>query len=586
MSVGKSLLDNFKRKMRIDRSVADEDVCERKQEILDFARKEDECCGEMGVLARLGLKAEDEIVLFHTDGIGECIAGMLEEVLSEKFGLTVRKRSVGDGRDAQRIWEELFNEHVGAVEKDVKVVAVGGFKTMTGVFMMYASSSSLPVFYKHESQNDVVRIDPLPVVWDFQRMLTFSMKKYPLDVNVVRKRREEIVYSEPTLAFIRDEYLKDFLKRNIGIWSNLWMGDLIPETVEHSRNHSRRILDRFSIIWEDLKGKSLNFDTDLFVFHLVASAYLHDIGHTVSRMEAGGKILYLEGFPEVIRAVHNVLSAYEILRNREFLLKGLEDRRVAAISLISLYHRKSWGFSRAGRKSEILSRISDEFLKPLSEDLGFEVDPFPDVPFTENISRVLEGSELEAAKAAAMMLKLLDELDVQADRIVDGYYMRVRFERLLWEVEGIISKLKGQGDPSAEELRDLLEKFRFAKDIIVGADAERMIRTSESLKEALKGIKEKVYEDMWRVIWKSPDDEERRSVSLKVTAVFKLDQFIHFAKHSSVEAVVPRVVGRNVVMDIVPDDTPIDVKRDINEQIEQLRDDFEKLFGLKLRNVR
>ncbi len=67
-------------------------------------------------------------------------------------------------------------------------------------------------------------------------------------------------------------------------WAELWLGDQIPETVEHSRRHSKRLMEMaanfFRCAGKRVGNIGFNDENPLPYALLIASIYLHDIGHT------------------------------------------------------------------------------------------------------------------------------------------------------------------------------------------------------------------------------------------------------------------------------------------------------------------
>ena len=77
------------------------------------------------------------------------------------------------------------------------------------------------------------------------------------------------------------EYLQELCSKK---WFHLWVGDQIPETVEHSREHSKRLMKfiakLFQIAPDNMEALGFNKDHPENLAVLIAAVYLHDIGHT------------------------------------------------------------------------------------------------------------------------------------------------------------------------------------------------------------------------------------------------------------------------------------------------------------------
>jgi hypothetical protein len=101
-----------------------------------------------------------------------------------------------------------------------------------------------------------------------------------------------------------DPTLGDYMKGRIAEgWAELWLGDQIPETVEHSRKHSKRLMETtahfFRAAPETLKDLGLDRPAPLAL--LLSAIVLHDIGHTSIKadLSANGKRIpfSLDGSP-------------------------------------------------------------------------------------------------------------------------------------------------------------------------------------------------------------------------------------------------------------------------------------------------
>ncbi len=537
---------------------------------------------------------------------GQAIANFLREFILWKFNGTVDV-DIQQIKpfDPQNIWNKLWQVHKKHKDYSTEIIAAGGYKPMAGTFMLYGMLMGLRVYYKYENK-DVVVINPLPVIFDVPRLFYFvaaskssGESKVDKDVNFLDFEylsdiKEFFMYKEPVLNLVNDEK-KYELERAIKIWSNLWIGDLIPETVEHSKNHSRRILDRFELLYESLSKADIyleNFDWYEFLKFLIAAAYLHDIGHSVMSLNNGEYDIVLKDVPEAVRSAHHILSAYEVLKNKKFfkLDKIFSEEELVALSLIVLYHRKSMpldeNYKQLIKKNfdgHNLNRLKveernlhqfliDEFLiKEIEKVLGKKLNiSLEDMTSLEEILKEIYNNEnkIRLLLGVCAMLKFLDELDVQADRIVDEYYKRVRFKRLKEEIN--------------ELLRDIDDEklTRVFRGII---DNDSVIESGFE-DESFNELKSKVYTEMFQKLRSSKLIEDE--LSKKVKAIFKLDQFNHFKKHEKVLAVFPLYDKHSNMVDVVcytnEEEFPEEAKRDIENQIKLLRSFFEEFFKLSL----
>lgn len=178
------------------------------------------------------------------------------------------------------------------------------------------------------------------------------------------------------------------------------------------------------------------------------------------------------------------------------------------------------------------------------------------VPLIENkVFKKLNPEVKIITLKVAALLKLLDELDVQADRVVDKYYQRVRRKRTMLEIKEIIESSKSKG----------LDRY---KNINL-----------ENLEDFQKLIKEK-YEQMYESLFYGKEIDSELSDELRI--LFKISQFRHFKKHSSIKYVIPKVDKDNLEIEISGCDTKIcrEVKDDIENQLELLKKDEKEISNV------
>jgi len=477
------------------------------------------------------------------------------------------------------LWKALDKIRIEAEENDDKIIMVasGGFKMITDILYIYGILYRIPVYYKYE-KGEAVRLPELPVNWDYVLFVlqSPSLKKGEEsfwsnifdDKDFQEDLRNKLPYLEPVLKKIpvKNKMYKKILEDNIAVWQDLWIGDLIPETVEHSKSHSKRLLQRFEILHDSFGGAFFDFlgindeeDRARYLFYLYASAYLHDIGHTVLK----AKNYDFVEFPDIVREYHNVLSVYEMERSKSVLgLNELEENDLVAIKLICLYHRKKMGLTSCTHdknndmKSELNARLMGELL-------GWK-----NVPLVENeqFRKLPEGLQRLTLQVAAM-LKFLDELDVQADRTVSESYKKVRLTRLVDESQRLLGQIKEeqQWREYKKWLEDCLEKIK------KGESFEDVYSKAKKIQEE---VVEKFLQDHRSV------DPDLRKLS---QVAFKLVQFGHFEKHSSVNSVIP-VWEKDKGLYIEVNGDMDSCKKEIESQVEKIKKDQDELSecGVKL----
>jgi len=83
------------------------------------------------------------------------------------------------------------------------------------------------------------------------------------------------------LKQIGNQHLVNALESHIPAWQNVWIGDQLPETVDHGKRHSLRLMEFAVEALPSLNVGAIGNDAGLFV--LFASLWLHDIGHPTQR---------------------------------------------------------------------------------------------------------------------------------------------------------------------------------------------------------------------------------------------------------------------------------------------------------------
>lgn len=526
---------------------------------------------------RLKDSAVKNIFLFYTADLRNIVKIIEKAIEKHLFSSASTKLvEIEDGYNVNVIWQKITEVWERVKEEDIIVVPIGGYKTITGTFMMFSMINGYKSYYKHESAQNVVELPPLPISVDLQRLVFYSCIKKGefLPIDSAWKFREAFLYKEPTLYYIKDKNLRRVATDVIKISSNLWIGDLIPETVEHSKNHSRRILDKFRAIYDQEGNSKFNIgcndnrkDDTLFLF--VASAYLHDVGHTQLFIKSENGIVSLKDYPEIVRNMHHLLSAYLILSNEDIIdaFKKLDERYLIAVALISAYHRKKMHLTgKENESSEIFENISKSVQELFSE---YKYDIDLKKPLYDNLERFDEDFK-ESIMKAAILLKLIDEMDVQADRIIDEYYLKARKRRIDNEILLLKGLLKKQINENDNECSEYLEKlsYEMKNGAITEQTKNEIYKKAEE--EFINGSK-----GCWAVLSQ---------------LVFKYEQFKHFEKHRSIWAVVPKIkmlfentYKLSITIKTKKDgmEAAEDVKKDINEQFEMVKKEAENYLKIK-----
>ncbi len=552
VTVGTSLLDKWYDNQRIPNEMTFHAFKKRKEIDEDnFSSYETElgnlvydCAEYQSIKEVMQLLAKEHfhIFLLYTGNIGGKIANLLGSVIEKNTEGKLSFETVATGfeienpKDSSVVFLRVLKN---IIEKrrslSCAMIVTAGYKVLSDYCYLLASIFRIPVFYKQEKMGKIMQFPPLPVNWDFQKFFT--------EITRIRSGNEEsfnllaalgeteedlaytFLYEEQLITKIEDPALRKLLHDSIPIWSHLWIGDQIPETVEHSKKHSERILDRFRYLleqderhfWDRLQISS-SYEKDEYLFLIIASAYLHDIGHTIFTLpsiQEDSKPLLAADFPDVVRRFHHVFTVYLLCRDRGPLrLEALSKDLWNALCLICLYHRKemilaateSFEKDKNANLNKSEKQVTDS-LKQKEQELlmkflwkCYDVEYTPLIINDKYVERDPKWQKLSIQVAA--MLKILDEMDVQTDRVVDEYYRKERERRTKEEIEFY----KGKCISPYETLSDK-EKTELFACLIDG-----------------KEIPEEII--------------------LKSKIAFKTTQEAHFNKHSGVKAVLPYLNSR------------------------------------------
>jgi len=434
---------------------------------------------------------------------------------------------------------------------------------------------------------------------------------YSIDrIGMMYKSKKEIPfgYGENLIKFVNNSDLESYLTQGIKKkWTNMWIGDLIPETVEHSQRHSKRLMD-FTVKLINVMGEEeflgevpegeyyngMSYKT-IFYFLLIAAMNVHDLGHTYAYFYFDGeygnekKRLILDKYPNFVRDLHNELTISLIREEKLFDILGKgssfsseskkvtdlfgekTDEIIEALILICRYHREHLGIDEdiASDKKKDICNLFRLDTSPLKKVIKGKIGD-------EKLSQVVIH--------AARWLKFIDGTDVQADRIITPQYNIIRKKRTAYEALFLIEKHLLKYD-SAEykneliSLKELLEKEEFLKVKEIKSRLEKML-----LEEV-----NPIIQDMNFLKFYDPRYEELAHI------IFKVSQFEHFEKHNAVGAIYPVAFTCNgqaqLVIEIIPNISEQKDAENVESEIKRIYEDIEeelekaeiKVRGMKLK---
>jgi len=528
------------------------------------------------------------------------------------------------------LFEALNDERKKALENGQEFIVntSGGYKSVSAYAMLYAQLREAPSLYTFEGGNcDAVELTSFPVSYalgalDEEMSLLKALRKSPdllkstsresknlplwvrslvfagsegpemplVDV-LLEEYREKRRGSEAVGSGLLEilgrkgrrykEYISDRIRNE---WAELWIGDQIPETVEHSRRHSKRLMEfaanLYRSAWEPLDR--LGLTSPEIIALLISCIYLHDIGHTAISFpvaEVTDSPFLLGSFPSSVREVHHLLSS-ELIRKKETELfpphHGLELTFLKKlVPLISAHHRgyttltEKQGDAAPGGKIRLVGTFlfgEETFrstLRPLETKLR---------ELSENERG---GIPVETLLDLAALFRIIDGADVQADRVVDDIYLKARLQRTKEEARTFSAELSGfsalAGENSA--LGEILKKVGDITNAGEKIRIEDILRGSipKSESSVIKNNCDSVYEDVFNELLhmkagaRCPGKAVHLNrlqalfLSLANRTAFKWEQFLHFFKHQCVGTVFPVYENGEVMIHVWPNsDLPFD----------------------------
>lgn len=401
------------------------------------------------------------------------------------------------------------------------LVVTGGYKGFIPLVsllgMMFPNTY---LVYKHEEEEDCVIYSPLPVVPDFPHLdaLRTILARERLDGEIYdalkvsfpsiesffdpdryertslgevfyafyKKKRTLYGKGEPILARIQNSAIREAIEEKLPYWEYLWIGDQIPETVEHSRRHALRLLEYTEHLLA-LFPKIAKALGEEGIAVLYSAIWLHDFGHGAlflarepdanvfpygclredhwERVSLDNGLIALD--PDLVRKYHNLYTVDMLQSCFDFLLPDFEDESLRkAVLLASLYHRKKMPFFPPACEG-------DEGV-PLEEVLKGD---FKDSPGLQD--KVLLASAL---------LSFVDGLDVQTDRVVSPEYRELREARDRYEIQYHLKCIRLYQDKNwigGREKRDLRRRLCKVFRAWIQSDLRALKQSIEDLKKWL-----------------------------------------------------------------------------------------------------
>ena len=470
-----------------------------------------------------------------------------------------------------------FDEFIKSKRPDEEIIicSTGGYKAISGFAMMYAQLHSIPCLYSFEGSQAAYEVMSIPLGYAYAsldeeiNMLKAVHENAEIDKSSLPQWVKDSQYMVGTLLKSYDEarekpygtgeeifrrlrkcehgnewadYIQELL---IYKWSELWLGDQIPETVEHSRRHSKRLMElaaNFFRCSRQIENLGFTDKDPLPLALLIASIYLHDIGHTalsypiaVNDSDINNENLFPIGlFPSAVRELHHILTGELLTRSPEkyFMSSKYHDKAeilLKCVPLIAAHHR-GYTVLRRGDLTKLDS--SNKIMKAGNLILGHE-------RFSETLRPLEERAEninipAEILRNVTALLRVIDGCDVQSDRVISRHYLEYRNQRSMDEVRLIQSEMMS----CIRQLpKGLQEQIKYIAGNISDNEIDNTCKIIYSqVFDALADLKEQY--GNWRNVL-GYALSEFMALSLANRLAFKREQYLHFQKHQCTAFVLP-----------------------------------------------
>lgn len=336
----------------------------------------------------------------------------------------------------------------------------------------------------------------------------------------------------------REDLLNKFIKLN-EIGPFLWIGDKVPEMVDHALKHHDNLFTITDIIIAPiLNGQFSNCNGKLFLspeelFILLCTIYLHDFGHVLSSFPSSPdrKLLASE-----IREYHHVLGYERLTKHNETLtlLSGLLnwvdkngktkdeiekeylENYFNAIATIGLYHRKVMPL-----KADYFEKHRQYFKlngNNIPEECAFTISNknFRFAPLEKcKVSFMRKEIGPERLLFLVSLFRVIDSLDNQFARIGETNEFLFRMISLIIDVK--------EENRRAEEIGEFLNCHK--------EEIDKLFKTIEDSCEKIPSLC--VEESIDKLCKKIKLDKKLVFIYLdtKSRAFIKQNQFKHYLKH-------------------------------------------------------
>ncbi len=418
---------------------------------------------------------KNKICLFPTytsAGLISCC--LINYILSDKLYfknieivLTKKLRKPNDEKFENEGLPEFISNLSGKIEENrdshnIIIIPTGGYKSLIPYMVIMGilyntEDKPIKLIYNYEESNTLISLPILPIGININEIKAniikikslintnydlsayglpkslegFFSNEKPLELTafgqLIMKRYNELENKNIVDIQAAGSSILKYLKRNNEkpdlnahfiklnkIGSKFWIGDKLPEIVDHALYHHNNLFEITDIILT-LIFKKQKFLKPEELFILLCTIYFHDWGHTLSYYEEKGKEP-ISLLPTEIRDFHHILSYQRIINEKENLYNLLEwdncdgseelfNKYLNTIGHVCLYHRNIMPLNN--NNNTFHCYINDKTYEPLEKIIKNNELCF------ENIS--LKNKETDLLFLTSLF-RVIDSLDTQSIR--------------------------------------------------------------------------------------------------------------------------------------------------------------------------
>jgi hypothetical protein len=350
---------------------------------------------------------------------------------------------------------------------------------------------------------------------------------------------------------------------------NIWLGDLIPETVDHGRGHAQRLCELAYQVLRPITQLQPDAVSGEEMLALLATLWVHDVGHASHRLplsvpsswaddaERKPVMRDISAFPSLVRDFHSFTACERLLADPSFEFPpamtalGLPLRQ--AVALGYRYHRSKLKLKSQARSSvgpslarspgvQICWGWVADVEKGVGDDAWRWSSPASAMLVTA-LQRVIDGADVQTERAGdaeyrrRRELLTRDELSVELDRLLR---LRVTVPHL-WRHDwtSVHGAHFGRLWNDYLGMEPLVREPR-PRDMVIEADGKRwLVSEPDPAREKHMGLLEAAVYRCLEVLWALPELDAGEAAFLEYLSafdrvVFKYPQMLHFDKHAQV----------------------------------------------------